>query len=98
LRASFIPGDLHLTEAEDGFHVVAMQGSEIFRTRSQKAAAAMFNKLRREMETRYPAAEMTPDEKADMFRKATLDAMVGHNSLGGRKKKTTASRTRTFGG
>ena len=98
MKASFIPGDLHLTEAEDGSHVVVIQGSEIFRTRSQKAAAAKFNEFRREMETKYPAAEMTPEEKAEMSRKAMLDAMIGHNSLGGRKKKTTASGTRTFGG
>jgi len=63
VKASFIPGDLHLTETQDGFHVVVMQGGEIFRTRSRKAAAAKFNQLRREMETKYPAAEMTPEEK-----------------------------------
>ena len=98
MKASFIPGDLHLTETEGGFHLVLVGGSEIFRSRSPKAAAAKFNDLRRAMETKYPAAEMTPEQKADMFRKATLDAMVGHNSLGGRKKKTTAGGTRTFGG
>jgi ribosomal protein L13 len=98
VKASFIPGDLHLNETRDGFHVVVIQGGEILRTRSQKAAAAKFNEIRREMETKYPTAEMTPEEKADMFRKATLDSMIGHNSLGGRKKKTTAGGTRTFGG
>jgi len=75
-----------------------MQGNEILRTRSQKAASARFNTIRREVENRYPTAEMTIEEKAEMFRKATLDAMLGHNSLGGRKKKTTAGGTRTFGG
>ena len=98
MRASFIPGDLHLTQTEDGFHSVVLQGREILRTRSQKAAATKFNVLRCEMESRYPVTEMTPEEKADLFKKATVDAMIGHNSLGGRKKKTTASRTRTFGG
>lgn len=98
MKASFIPGDLHLTESEDGRHVVVVQGSEIFRSRSQQAAAAKFNQIRREMESKYPTAEMTPEEKAEIFRKAMLDAMVGHNSLSGRKKKTTASGTRTFGG
>jgi hypothetical protein len=98
VKASFIPGDLHLTETDDGYHVVVMHGGEILRTRSQKAAAAKFNELRREMETRYPAIAMTPEEKAEIFRKATLDGMLGHNSLGGRKKKTTAGGTRTFGG
>lgn len=98
MKASFIPGDLHLTETQDGFHVVAMQGNEILRTRSQRAAAAKFNELRREMQAKYPAPELTPEQKAEIWRKATLDAMIGHNSLGGRKKKTTAGGTRTFGG
>ncbi len=98
MRASFIPGDLHLIETRDGFHVVIMRGSEVLRTRSRKAAAAKFNELRRNLETKYPAAEMIAEEKAELLRKATLDAMVGHNSLGGRKKKTTAGGTRTFGG
>jgi len=98
MKASFIPGNLHLIETQDGFHVIMIQGSEILRTRSRRVAAAQFNKLRRNMETKYPAAEMTPEEKAETFKKATLDAMVGHNSLGGRKKKTTAGGTRTFGG
>jgi len=54
--------------------------------------------MRREMEAKYPVAELTPEEKAEVSRKAVLDAMIGHNSLGGRKKKTTAGGTRTFGG
>jgi hypothetical protein len=98
VKASFIPGDLHLTETEGGLHVVLLGGSEIFRSRSQKAAAAKFNDLRREMESKYPATEPTLQEKVEMSRKAMLDAMIGHNSLGGRKKKTTAGGTRTFGG
>jgi hypothetical protein len=98
MKASFFPGNLHLIETQDGFHVIMMQGSEVLRTRSRKAAAAKFNELRRDMESKYPAAEMTPEEKAETFKKATLDAMVGHNSLGGRKKRTTAGGTRTFGG
>lgn len=98
MKASFIPGDLHLTETADGFHIVTIQGTEILRTRSQKSATAKFNAVRREMEDRYPVAEMTPEEKAEMRQKALLDSMIGHNSLGGRKKKSTAGGTRTFGG
>ncbi|MGA8027036.1 MAG: hypothetical protein WB992_07810 [Bryobacteraceae bacterium] len=98
MKASFIPGDLHLTETDDGFHVVVVRGSEILHTRSQRAATAKFNQLRREMEASYPITELTQEEKAEMSKKAALDAMVGHNSFGGRKKKTTAGGTRTFGG
>jgi hypothetical protein len=98
VKASFIPGDLHLTETPDGFHLVLLQGKEILRSRSPKAAAAKFYKLRAEMEAMFPTAEFTPEEKAELWRKATLEGILGHNSLGSRKKKTTAGGTRTFGG
>jgi hypothetical protein len=98
MKASFIPGDLHLTKTENGFYVVTIGDSEILRSHSQKAAAAKFNELRREMETKFPATELTAEEKTEMYKKAMRDTLVGHNSLGGRKKKTTAGGTRTFGG
>ena len=98
VKASFIPGDLHLSETPDGFHVVMLQGKEVFRSRAPKLAASKFHKLRAEMEAMFPTAEYTPEEKAELWRKATLEGMLGHNSLGGRKKKTTAGGTRTFGG
>ena len=98
MKASFIPGDLHLSETNDGLHVVSMNGGEVFRTRSEKAAAARFTKLRQELEAKYPAAPLTQEQKEEIFKQARLDSMIGHNSLGGRKKKTTAGGTRTFGG
>ena len=66
MRASFIPGDLHLVEAKDGFHIVTLRGDEILRTRSHKAAAAKFNELRRQLESEFPAVEMTPEQKAEL--------------------------------
>jgi hypothetical protein len=61
-------------------------------------AVQKFNELRQEMEKRFPARELTPEEKTEMMQFAIADSLVGHNSLGGRKKKTTAGSTRTFGG
>ena len=98
MKASFIPGDLYLTETPDGFHLVTLAGAEIIRSRSERAAAAKFKALRLEMETKYPTPELTPEQKAEMRRKALGDAMVGHNSIRDRKKKTSAGGTRTFGG
>lgn len=98
MKLAFIPGDLNLSRDSDGQFVLRMAGAEIVRTRSQKVAVSRFNKLRAEMESRYPAHEPTPEERAESFRRAIGDYLVGHNSLGGRKKKTTAGGTRTFGG
>ncbi len=98
MKASFIPGELYLTETADGFYLVTIAGVEVLRSRSERAASTKFTMLRREMESKYPTPELTSEQKAEMRRKALADAMVGHNSLGGRKKRTTAGGTRTFGG
>lgn len=98
MKSSFLPGDLHLTEAEHGEYVVAIAGRDLFRSRSRRAALAKYNELRTEMESRFPARELTTEEKAELLNREIGDSLVGHNSLGGRKKKTTASGTRTFGG
>jgi hypothetical protein len=98
MKLSFLPGELYLDSAEDGHFRVTLQGREILRTISQKAAMLKFNQVRKELEKRFPERQPTDEEKAQAFRRIIGDALVNHNSLGGRKKKTTAGSTRTFGG
>jgi hypothetical protein len=98
MKLSFVPGNLFLDSAEDGSLRIVLEGQEIFRTRSQRAAVAKFNALRQEMERRFPPHELTMDERAQMFKAMMRDSLLQHNSLGGRKKKSTAGSTRTFGG
>jgi len=98
MKLRFLPGALFLDKAEDGTYTVTLEGQEVLRTKSQRTAVAQFSKLRQEMETRFPARELTADEKREMLQRLIADSLVGHNSLGGRKKKTTAGGTRTFGG
>ncbi len=98
MKLSFYPGQLFLDMAEDGEIQVTVGGQEVLRTKSQSRAIAKFNAIRKEMEGRFPPTELTQAEKAEAFKKMVLDSMVKHNSLGGRKKKSTARGTRTFGG
>lgn len=77
---------------------VTADGREVFSSRSERAAVAKFNALREELERKFPAAEFSDEERAEALKTMLADSMVGHNSLGGRKKKTTAGSTRTFGG
>ena len=97
MNMSFLPGELHLYKSENGQFIVKMAGKEILSTKSQRAALAKFNALRTELEIRFPAREPTPEEKAELLQKE-ISSSLGHNSLGGRKKKNTAGGTRTFGG
>lgn len=98
MNLSFLPGDLHLRQEANGIFVVKMAGKEIFSTRSQRSAISRFNAIRADLEARFPAHELTAAEKAELLQKEINNSLLGHNSLGGRKKKTTANGTRTFGG
>ncbi len=98
MRLSFVPGDLHLGQLEDGSFQVLLAGEQIFQSRSSKLAVNKFNEIRAELERRFPARQLTQEEKLSVLREAIADTLVGHNSLGGRKKRTSASSTRTFGG
>jgi hypothetical protein len=98
MKLSFLPADLHLSKTASGLFLVTMSGRELMSTRSQRAALAKFNALRAELEHEFPVRESSPEEKAELLQKEVNNSLVGHNSLGGRKKKTTASGTRTFGG
>jgi hypothetical protein len=98
MNLSFLPGELYLFKSENGQFIVKIAGREILATKSQRSALAKFNSLRTELEKRFPAREPSPEEKAELLQREIKDSLLGHNSLGGRKKKTTAGGTRTFGG
>lgn len=97
MRMSFIPAKLNLTEEQSEF-VITVAGAEVFRTKSKKDAASKFAELRSEFEKKFPAQEPTQQEKNATMLRAVGDSLIGHNSLGGRKKRSTAGSTRTFGG
>jgi hypothetical protein len=98
VKLSFLPGELHLSDDKHGYFRLTLAGRELLRTRSRRIAQSTFNNLRSEMESRFPPHALSQEEKAQIFRNIVADALVQHNSLGGRKKKTTAGSTRTFGG
>jgi hypothetical protein len=98
VNLSFLPGDLHLYQDQRGYFVVKMADQEILSTKSQRSAISKFNSVRAELERRFPARESTAEERAFLLQKEINDSLLGHNSLGGRRKKTTAANTRTFGG
>jgi predicted metalloendopeptidase len=98
MKLAFLPGDLHLTQADDSFYQVTVHGQEIFRTRSKRVAVQKFNEIRQQMEKKFPPSEFSPEERAEILSKAIADSVVAQVSLPTKKKKTTAGSTRTFGG
>ena len=97
MKLSFIPADLHLSDSEDGQFVVSIQGREVFRSPNRKKALAEFNALRKDLEARFPAHGIPPEERRELLQRFIGDALVKHNSLRPEQKKSAARSTRTFG-
>lgn len=98
MKLSFLPGDLHLNKEQDGTYLVSMQGQELLRTRVEKKALAKFNELRRELESRFPARVLTPEEKRAALERYVMDyklTQVRASTKPPKKEKITG--TRTFG-
>jgi hypothetical protein len=98
MNLSFVPGELYLTKTREGEYIITVQGEELFRGRVEKKALVEYNKIRAEMEAKFPAHELTLEQK----RKA-LENLIGEykftqvrNSMK-IPKKDKLPKTRTFG-
>jgi hypothetical protein len=93
---SFVPGQLELKAAEGGGYIVTLENAEVLRTQSAKAALAKYNDIRTQMETLFPAPNLTPEDRAELWRRHTADSLVAHNSFKDQPKKRRRGSTRTF--
>lgn len=98
MKMAFLPGELFLTQLDNNTYTVTLQGQEVLRSRSKRAAVAKFNELRLRLEQQFPAKNLTDADRRDLLQREIGDILVAHNSLGGRKTSKSASKTRTFGG
>lgn len=97
MKLSFLPGELHLSKTMGGDYVIKIQGEEVFTTRNEKKAIIKFNTLRKEMESKFPPHDITPEE-----RKAILQRMIVHQMMGEVKRDMASpvkkkNKTKTFG-
>lgn len=99
MNLSFLPGELHLIKQQDGTYVITVRGEEIFTTRAEKKAVSEFNRIRRQMESQFPARVLSPEEKTKTLLKYINESRVGldHNSFRPQEKKKKTGSTRTFG-
>jgi len=98
MKLSFLPGDLHLNQDREGTYLVTMEGHEVLRTKVEKKALTRFNTLRRELETQYPARELTPEEKRAALERYVMDyKLVQVRASTKPPKKDKIRGTRTFG-
>lgn len=91
MNLSFLPGDLHLTQNTKGLFIVTMAGREIVSTKSEPYALHKFHSLRIELEHRFPARELTTEDKAELLRNEISDSILRQHRTG---EKHSAVRAR----
>jgi hypothetical protein len=98
MQLSFLPGELFLKKTSDGTFVITIQGEEVFKSKIEKKAITEYNRIRKDMEGKYPARELTPEEKSEALRKWMMDAKITEVRNSTRKEKPDKIKgTRTFG-
>ena len=98
MKLSFLPGELFLNQEKDGTYLVTMQGQDVLRTKVEKRALTRFNVLRKELESQFPAHELTPEEKGAALSRAVMDyKLVEVRASTKPPKKDKIRGTRTFG-
>lgn len=93
----FLPGQLHLYRTELGVFKITICGEEVFSNRSEKKAILYFNKLRSEMEAKFPAHVLTPQQKQELLMRDIARSQPFSTVARERKKKYVKGSTNTFG-
>lgn len=97
MKMSFLPGGLFLETTNNGQYTVRINGEIVLTTKSAREAQKRYDAIRKDMEARFPAPELTLEDKLAAGRAAQLDSLVGHNSFQPPKKTKSRGSTRTFG-
>jgi hypothetical protein len=72
---AFLPGGLRL-ESSGTEYVISIEDEVIYRSKREKDALKRFNKIRREMEERYPATELTKEQKLEALKRLVGDQVL----------------------
>jgi hypothetical protein len=98
MQLSFFPGELFLKKIADGTFVITIKGEEVFKGKIEKKAITEYNRIRKDMEQKYPARELTPEEKNAALKKWMMDCASREVRNSTRKDKPDKIKgTRTFG-
>jgi hypothetical protein len=92
VKLSFLPGDLHLTTGPGGNYLVSLKGEVVCESPSQRRAIAAFNKIRKDLEAKFPPRPLSDREKSELYFKDTVDNQVRYKGL--RLRRQDRKRTR----
>lgn len=86
MHLSFLPGALVLVTSKDDY-VITIEGEEVFRVANERQALAKFHAIRRSMEEKYPATELTKEQKQEALNRLIGDQMLREVRNSTRKSK-----------
>jgi hypothetical protein len=96
MRLYFKRAELLLECNAEGKFVLQM-GNEVLGTFSaEKRAVSEYNRVRRDLESKMPPAELTDAERRELLDRYLADDLVKHNSLRAEIRKKPP-KSRTFG-
>src|SRR5688572_25437518 len=75
MRLSFIPGGLLLVK-EGSRYIITIEGTDVFNTKREKAALKKFQAIRKDMEKKYPAQELTAEQKQEALKRLIGDSIL----------------------
>lgn len=97
MKLYFKPAELELADDSEGVFVLRMAGDVVATFAKPKPALEAYNRLRRELETKFPVSEPSAEERAELLRQLVAESLVQHNSFKAPEKKTASRKSRTFG-
>jgi len=82
----FMPGGLQLSRIGDDY-VITIEGEEVQRYMSEKAALKKFHSIRQDMEAKYPATKLTREQKLEALKRLVGDTVLRQVRNSTRKSK-----------
>jgi hypothetical protein len=93
MRLFFAKADLLLLEEGDQF-VLSMGTNVLGKFGREKKAVAEFNRIRRELEEKFPPAELSESDRRAAYQAFVSKFMIGRNLS---DNKNRPNKSRTFG-
>lgn len=97
MELSFVPGQLYLRKRPDGTFTVTIGAEEVFRGKNEKKALAEYNRIRKDMEHRFPPTPLSPQERGEMLLRYLATDFHANTFKPPKKERKAPGSTRTFG-
>jgi hypothetical protein len=97
MEISFLPGELCLKKASDGTFTITIASEQVFSGKNEKKALTEYNRIRKDMEEKFPPIPLTPQQRTEMLMRYLGSNFHANTFKPSNKDKKPRGSTRTFG-